>query len=175
MKFQIGQQVWLATWESTTNHITCPDCGGTGRIRVLHHDDTMMSIECAACSRGYEPPKGYIEVYDRHARAELVTITGVEIRSGKTEWRSARSSMMDEADLFETEEAALARAAEKAAKADQEERDKIASKEKPTRTWSWNAHYHRKEIKRAQQQIEHHTKKLAVANLKTKEEKRETA
>ena len=175
MKFEIGQEVWLATWEATTNYVTCPDCGGTGRIRVIHHDDTMMSIECAGCSRGYEPPKGYLQVYDRQARAEMVTITGVDVNGDEIKWRSARSYAMDEADMFETEAEALARAAEKAAKADQEERDRIAEKERPTRTWAWNAHYHRKEIKCAQQRIEYHTKKLAVANLKKKAEKAESA
>jgi hypothetical protein len=171
MKFEIGQKVWLALWDSTTNYVTCPDCGGTGRIRVIHHDDTMMSVECAGCQSGYDPPKGYLKVYDRHAKAELVTITGVHVSNGKIEWRSDRSWLMEESDLFETKEGALTRAVEKAAVADKEDRDRIQAKEKPTRTWSWNAHYHRREIKKARRQIEYHEKKLAVANLKVKPEK----
>lgn len=171
MKYEIGQEIWIATWDSTTDYVTCPDCGGTGRIRVIHHDDTMMSIECAGCSAGYEPPKGYVKVYVRHARAEKTTITGVEVRDGKTEWRSAKSWCLDEADVYDTEADAFAAALLKAERADREEREKINAKEKPTRTWSWNAHYHRRQIKEAQRNLEYHTAKLAAANLKAKAEK----
>jgi len=174
LKFQIGDELWYAAWEVTSNYVTCPDCGGTGRIRVIHHDDTEMSIECAGCSAGYEPPKGYVTVYDRKALAYPVTITGVEIRDGKAQWRSDRHYIPEEGDLYRSEAEAIAGAQVKAAKADREERERIAKKEKPTRTWSWNAHYHRKEIKRAQQSIEYHTKKLAAANLKARVEKAST-
>ena len=165
----------MASWESSEHYITCPDCGGTGRLRVLFHDDTMVSIECAGCSAGYDPPTGRIKVYDRRASVMQVTITGVEVRDGKTEWRTDRSYIVDEADLFETEEGALERAKVRAAEADQEERDRISQKEKPTRTWAWNAHYHRREIKEAERRIEHHKKKLAAANLKARIEKAQAA
>jgi len=168
MKYQIGQSVWVATWDSTENYMICPDCGGTGRVRVIHHDDTLMSIECAGCSAGYEPPTGRVRVYDRRPRAELTYIVGVEITEGKTEWNTKGRWHFDEAEIYETESEAMAAAILKAEKADLEEREKISAKEKPTRTWSWNAHYHRKEIKEAQRRLEYHTKKLAVANLKAK-------
>lgn len=175
MKYDIGQEIWIATWESTTDYVTCPDCGGTGRVRVIHHDETEMSIECAGCSAGYEPPTGYVKVYVRHARAEKSTITGVEVRDGKTEWRSAKSWCLDEADVFLTETEALAAALLKAQKADAEEREKINTKEKPTRTWSWNAHYHRRQIKEAKRNLDYHTAKLAAANLKAKADRQDSA
>lgn len=175
MKFEIGQELWLATWESSEDCVTCPDCGGTGRLRVTFHDETTVSIECAGCSRGYEPPRGYVTVYNRHARAQRVTITGVEVRDGKTEWRTDRSYIVDEDDLCEVEADALERAKGKAAQADLEEREKISAKEKPTRTWSWNATYHRKQIKDAQRNLEYHTKKLNAANLKARSEKASVA
>jgi hypothetical protein len=113
-----------------------------------------------------------VRVYNRRAKALPVTITGVEVRrDGKIEWRTDSHYCPDERDLFETEDCALARALEKAAAADVEEREKISAKEKPTRTWSWNATYHRKQIKDAQRNLEYHTKKLAAANLKARSEK----
>ncbi len=173
MKYEIGQSVWVATWDSSENYVTCPDCGGTGRIRVIHHDDTVMSIECAGCSLGYDPPTGRVRVYDRRPRAELTYIVGVEITAGKTEWNTKGRWHLDEAEIYETEDEALAAAVLKAEKADREEREKIATKEKPTRTWSWNAHYHRRQIKDAERNLKHHTAKLAVARLKAKEDKQE--
>lgn len=58
-----------------------------------------------------------------------------------------------------------------AAEADAEELRRIAEKEKPTRTWSWNATYHRKEIKRCEESIARHRAKLSVASLKAKEDR----
>jgi hypothetical protein len=171
MKYEIGQKLWLASWDSSEDWITCPDCGGTGRLRVTFHDETTVSIECAGCASGYNPPTGYVRVYNRHAKALPVTITGVEVRDGKTEWRTDSHYCPDECDLYDNENDCLAGALLKAKKADQEEREKIGAKEKPTRTWSWNATYHRKQIKEAQRNLEYHTKKLAAANLKSRSEK----
>jgi hypothetical protein len=171
MKYEIGQQVWYAGWESSPARIVCPDCAGEGRIRVLLPDDSMVSVNCVACQRGYDRPSGYIECYDRHAVAKLVTITGVEMDSGKTEWKTSESYRTSEDDLFDNEVDAYAAAKVKAEEADREERERIGKKHKDTRSWAWNAHYHRAEIKRAEENIKYHTAKLAVASLKAKEEK----
>jgi hypothetical protein len=168
MKYQIGQQVWYAGWESAPARIVCPDCAGEGRIRVLLPDDSIVSVECVACTRGYNPPSGYLECYDRHAVAALVTILGVEMDGDKTEWKTTASYRTSEDDLFDNEVDAYAAAKAKAEEADRNERERIGRKHKDTRSWAWNAHYHRKCIKDAQRQIEYHTAKLAVANLKTK-------
>ena len=48
-------------------------------------------------------------------------------------------------------------------------------KEKDTKTWAWNVHYHRKEIREAQKRIEYHTSKLNVAKLHVKAEKEDAA
>lgn len=171
MKYEIGQQVWYAGWESAPARIVCPDCAGEGRIRVLLPDDSIVSVDCVACQRGYDRPSGYLECYDRHAVAKLVTIQGVEMDGGKTEWKTEASYRTSEVDLFDNEVDAYAAAKVKAEQADIEERERIGRKHKDTRSWAWNAHYHRKCIKEAQRQIEYHTSKLAVASLKAKEEK----
>lgn len=154
MKYEIGQQVWFASWESQRARIVCPDCAGEGRIRVMLPDDSIVSVDCVACQRGYDRPSGYIECYDRHAVATLVTITGVEIEGGKAEWRADGHYRMPECDLFDNEVDAYAAANLKAAMADREEREQVGRKHKDTRSWAWNAHYHRKCIKEAHRQIE---------------------
>jgi hypothetical protein len=171
MKYEIGQQVWYAGWEPTRARIICPDCAGEGRIRVLLPDDSIVSVDCVACTRGYERPSGYLECYDRKAEARLVTIKGVEITAGKTEWQTDSSYRTSGDDLFDNEADAYAAALLKAAEADREERKSIGRKHKDTRSWAWNAHYHRKCIKEAQRQIEYHTAKLNVASLKAKADK----
>lgn len=175
MKYEIGQHVWYAGWESAPARIVCPDCAGEGRIRVLLPDDSMVSVDCVACQRGYARPSGYLECYDRHAVAKVVTITGLEMRDGKTEWQTSENYRTSESDLFDNEIDAYAAAKVKAEQADKEERGRIGKKHKDTRSWAWNAHYHRNCIKEAQRQIEYHSSKLAVASLKAKEDKKEVA
>ena len=171
MKYEIGQQVYRATWDTRTAYVICPDCGGTGRLRVTFHDETQVSIECRNCSVGYDPPTGQIKVYERQPRASITSITGCEIEGTKIDWRTADSYRVPEEELFTDYDACMDFARSKAAKADQEERDRINNKEKDTRTWAWNATYHRNQIKEAKRQIEYHSAKLAVAVVKAKETK----
>jgi hypothetical protein len=174
MKYQIGDEAWWAKFENTETSIECPHCGGTGQVLVTFHDETTVSVECQNCSRGYNPPTGRVVVYDRTAKAELVTISGVELRAGKTpEYRAAdgpsSSWIIDENRLFRTREEAMKCAEGLAEQADKEERAKVSLKEKDTRSWAWNATYHRNQIKHAKKEIAYHESKLAVASLKAKE------
>lgn len=168
-RYEIGERAWRATFESSESFVICPDCGGSGRIRCLLHDDTMVSVDCEGCKRGYNPPTGRIHVYDRAPRAVLATITGMEITEGKVEYHTADSYRVAESEFFDSESAAMVAAVKIALQADRDERDRIAQKEKPTKTWSWHVHYHRRAIREAQKQIEYHTGKLNVASLKAKE------
>jgi hypothetical protein len=55
--------------------------------------------------------------------------------------------------------------AEKAA----QEEHRLATREKPTRTWAWNATYHRGCIRKAEHDLEYHRSKLTVALIHKKE------
>lgn len=169
MKFEMGQSVWWATWDASDSYLICPDCGGTGRLRVTFHDETQVSIDCRNCCSGYDPPSGRVHVYTRKAVAKLTTITGFDVEGIKVRYRTPDSYIIEEANLFDSEADALLRAAEMAAKEDQAQRDKVLNKEKDTRTWAWNASYHRREIERAKKQIEYHSAKLAVAAIRAKD------
>ena len=174
-RFDVGDAAWWARWDSAPNYVTCPDCGGTGQITVILHDEAQMSIECSNCSRGYNPPTGRIQVYDRTARAVPVIIRGFEVRDGEVRWQTDLSYIIDDDRLFEGEQAAIECGARLATEADKAERDQIAKKEKDTRSWAWNASYHRGCIKRAEKEIAYHTAKLQAANLKVRKESQKAA
>ena len=178
-KFKIGDEVWRPTWDARENWVTCPDCGGTGRLRVTFHDETTVSIGCANCSVGYDPPRGKVKCYDRQPDAQIGIITGMEIDGEKVEYRIASGLnsywRLSEDELSFDRDEALAKAQAKAEAADAEERARISKKEKDTRTWAWNASYHRQCIKRATRDLEYHTAKLNVAALKAKEDRAEKA
>lgn len=174
-RFSIGDRVWLASFDSSDAYVTCPDCGGTGRLRVTFHNETTVSIECANCAAGYSSPTGRIKIYDRQPRAWEITVTGIEMtgievtyRLGgdASSWRSAADG-----DVFATHDEAWMRARAVAEEAAEDERKRVYRKERDTRTWAWNASYHRGEIKRALKSVEYHTSKLTVAALKAKEDK----
>lgn len=171
MRFEVGGTAWWAHATTKETSVECPDCGGTGRLRVTFHDETMVSIDCQNCARGYEPPTGRIPCYDRTPNAELVTIKGFEFRDGQIRWQTTGSYVVDDDMLFDNEIDALAKCGVMAREADQAERDRIFKKEKDTRSWAWNASYHRKEIKEAKRRIEYHTSKLEAANIKQRKPK----
>lgn len=172
-RFKIGDYAWLADWTSREDSVVCPDCDGTGRLRVIFHDETQVSIECRNCALGYDPPTGRVRVYTRTARAMREHVNGAEIGPSGTRWRLGLSDTcyrtVDDGDLFTEESDALARAAERCAELDAQDRQKVFTKEKDTRTWAWNASYHRRMIAEGERQATYHRAKLAVASLKAKE------
>jgi hypothetical protein len=186
--YEIGQEIYWASFSSyAEDYVTCPDCGGSARLRVTFHDETMVSIPCANCARGYEQPTGRIIVHCRKGKVTRGTISGMVIREGEVEYHGqcyctaddgrlyTTTNHIKENDVFLAEADAQARADQMASEYDAEERAKIFKKEKDQRSWAWNASYHRKQIKDAQRNLEYHTKKLAVAAIKAKENKENAA
>jgi hypothetical protein len=152
----------------------CPDCGGTGRLRVTFHDETQVSIACQNCAVGYDPPTGRVTIHRSEGFARTAVVSGFENAHGKFRWHVDSAGgcyrIIDDEDAFESEAPALAKARMRAAEYQHTERKRIAHKEKDTRSWAWNASYHRRCIKEAQKQIEYHTAKLNVAAIKAKED-----
>ena len=180
MRYNIGDVAWRATYDKSPREVTCPDCGGTGRLRVTFHDDTQVSIECRECTSGYDPPTGRIRIYDGgRPRAEQVIISGIEMDASKELYRVAAGAhsywSIPSAELFDDEAAAQTRGAELAAEHDETERRRVFEKEKNTRTWAWNASYHRRCIEKAKKDIAYHEAKLAVAAVRAKEDKKVAA
>lgn len=167
-KYRIGDAIWWATWESSETYITCPDCGGTARIRCILFDETEVSIGCEGCSRGHEAPTGRIQVYTRQALAKPTAVRGFEVSADGVEYHLDGGWRIPEADLFDAEQEALTAAAAKAEEQDRAERAKVNAKEKPTKSWAWNVHYHRSCIRRAEKDIAYHTARLNAAKVKAR-------
>lgn len=168
-KFQIGDTVWYATYDSSNSSVVCPDCGGTGQMTVEMFDQTRHSIQCEGCKSGYEAPTGRIKTYDRRPSAVRRTITGMRIDANKVEYSFCDHYIAEEDRIFATEAEALARAEGIAAEATREETARIQNKTKQSKSWSWHVHYHRRAIRDAEKAIAHHTAMLNVARVKAKE------
>lgn len=159
MRFEIGDKVFWATNATQANHIKCPDCGGTGRPRVTFHDDTEA---CSNCSLGYDPPTGFVRYFSRVPAVKLVEITGLEITAEKISWQISGAHIISNEDLFRSESQAMERAR---VLFEMHEREHILKKEKDTKTWAWNATYHRRAIK-AQRRSPEGISKMSSAELK---------
>lgn len=176
-KYNIGDEVFWPYWGSKEMSIECPDCGGTGRIRLIMHDNSEHSIECGRCSYGYYPPTGRIKFWRWLADIKRGEITGLEISKGVVSYKiscgEGYTHIVKEEMVYTSEEDALGRAEILVEEHEKEELEKIAKKEKDTKSWAWNASYHRREIKSAERSIAYHAAKLKAANLKSKEPRNE--
>lgn len=169
-KHKLGDKVWYAQNKAVETSVVCPDCFGQKALTVIKGDGSQVSIECAGCQRGYEPPRGYVSYYEHRTSVSYVEINGIEMDSDKTRYRLSSGHYGDEAEVFDNKEDAELKARELAERYNKEQLDEINRKEKHSRAWSWNAHYHREGIKKAKRDFAYHTAKLNVAKIKAKEE-----
>lgn len=162
-KYSIGDELWRATFDMEPAYVTCPDCGGTRFMTIKLFDGTEHTVDCRTCESVYHGPQGTLKVYDRKPTATPLVVTQIEVERDGTKY-----NYCPEGDLFRDEAGALVRAQEMADQFSKDERDRILSREKDTKSWAWNATYHRRCIKDAQKSLEYHTAKLSVASARAK-------
>jgi hypothetical protein len=168
MKYKIGDKVWYARRKSEQKTIECPDCFGQRFLTVIKGDLSQVTIDCAGCASGYEPPKGYITYHESVVGVSEVTIDRKEETSKGVTYGFNGCYNAEETEMFDTKEGAEARALELSVKYNQEKLDEINRKAKHDRTWSWHVTYHRREIKRLREQLVYHSSKLDVAKARAK-------
>ncbi len=175
--YNIEDKVWHATWTSIDEPVTCPECFGKLYLTVILGDDSQVTIACAGCASGYDPPKGYVTYYKASAEVELVTIDRVEINPTYIEYAfnkvGCTCHIARDTDLFATKEEAQIRAKQLEKEHNKQELAKIHRKEKNHRDWSWHVHYYRRQIRDAEKTIEYATKQLDAAKLHAKKGKKD--
>lgn len=171
-KFNIGDHAWLARAGQNQIWVTCSECLGSGRLRVILGDNSEVSIECVCCDRGYEGSPGKRQTYSFVSEAHVVIITGLEanVRGETIHIRySSACYHLEEENLFATREEAEARALVLVQEHEAEEAKRLRYKEKDHKTWAWNVSYWRREIRDAQKVIERAQARLNVAPHNPKE------
>jgi hypothetical protein len=81
-KFNLGDHVWYAGISSGQKQIQCPDCFGKKFLTVILGDDSVVTVECPECRKGYYGSSGTILSYDYETSVELCRVEGVEIKLG---------------------------------------------------------------------------------------------
>lgn len=162
-KFNIGDTVYMAEAGPEQVCITCPECAGSGRLRVILGDSSEVSIACVCCERGYEGSPGRIHTYQYTSRTSWHEITGVEERLGQPTRYYFGCYSSEETNLFATQEQAMERATTLAADHAAEETKRLKYREKQHKTWAWNVSYWRSKIRHAKEEIARCEARLAVA------------
>ena len=177
-KYQIGDVVWAGEWKGYEKTETCPDCGGTRTLKVILFDDTEYIIPCESCKRGDEGPYGVVRHYAYHATARELVIQGMELGcwdSNRDIWEyqlgleGSCSLRVPENEIFLDEQSALNFALAKGRELEIKEVARVFLKDKPDHSWAWHVIYHRREIKRAEHDLEYHTRQLGIAREKAKD------
>lgn len=178
-KFNIGDKVWLANCDRKAQKIICEDCFGSKYLTVIMGNGEKVTIECRGCwPGGFESATGYNTVYNYEANSEQAFVNRIEISKDSNgekyiEYYTDKGCGRDR--VFATKEEADEKAKEIWRDYRAEEIQRLKHKYKDHKTWSWNACYHRREIKRAKEQIEYHSNKLDYASqVLAERERKET-
>ena len=168
-RYGIGDKVWWAQTGVREKWIPCPSCRGYKYVTVTFADGESVSVACGECALGYALPRGVIQTREWQVDVVQREIEGVELTAERERYSFYRGYGVDVCDLFNTKEEAEARAAVLVQEHEKEEAAEIQRKEKDSRTWAWNASYHRRQLKQAKRDLEYHTKKLNAALQHKKE------
>jgi hypothetical protein len=166
-KFNLGEHVWYARIRWLSRQAQCPDCFGKRFLTVILGDDSQVTVECTGCREGCDPPRGTIQSHDFEIDPHFSSIKGIrkDIYEGKPrlEYTMEDCSVLYEENMFETLEEARLRSEVLLAEHREAEKLRLLKKEKDTRSWAWNASYHRGCIRNAERDLAYHKSKLAVA------------
>jgi hypothetical protein len=150
-KYSMGQSVWYARVRGEDEQIPCPDCFGQRFLRVIMGDGSEVSVECTGCKSGYDIPKGTITKHISNAvEVRSLRITGmetgyedgIEIVKYHLGITGCSYYSVAETECFDSSEEAEKRAIEIKAELMASEEKRLLQREKPKRSWAWNATYH---------------------------------
>jgi hypothetical protein len=170
-KFGIGATVYHAQTQWREFSQGCPSCFGKKKLTIIMGDGTQHEIDCVECQVGYDPPRGYVMTRDNSTDVMERQVCEVTESNDGFEYLLDNHYVGRQDTVFATREEAEAKAQEMCKERDEEERQKMARKERPEHSWAWNVSYHRRCIRDARKTLAYHEAKLGIAQTKAKPEK----
>ena len=162
--FEIGAEYWLPTTSPRQTTEPCPVCAGAKEVLVLARGinaGQSFAVDCDACGRGYEGPRGYVTEYHYDPHAELFIIAGV-VRLDDDDWtvEDAAKRQARFKTLRATEDEALA--VSKASYLAQEERnaDRRRHRRNGVNKATWTVRYHTDAIKKLERELAYRRSKI---------------
>lgn len=163
---QIGAKVFVPrAWSYGDNRVPCPVCYGKLFVILELGNGERQAVECDGCGLGFEGAQGTINEPCAGSRVDAVTVTGFrligdqwrilagdhgEIRWGVEAFATEAEAEIERERLFAEE---VKTAADRAYSMAQHKRKRV----------TWHVYYHRNGLKKAQKDVEYHTRKLSDA------------
>ena len=171
--FKIGDKVFKARYERQEKWVVCPDCLGSKHVKMILGDGTEVIIECGGCDPGgCRASTGSIKQYEFATDVREHTVTGISTGGHEVHYELDNYGGSywtgNEKELFATREEAQAEGERLRLEHEAEENKRWMAKTKDHKSWAWNYRYHRDCIKRAEKEIEYHSKKAQICLAKDK-------
>ena len=168
--FKVGDTAWWAQNGTVEKTNPCPVCFGKLAVTVILGNGESIQTPCDYCGRGYEGPKGGEKECAWESRPVLFTITGIETQNDGVKqtarYHAPAGYVIDDEDVFATEEEAAAKCKRNADEHNEQERQRReVIKEQAHKSFSWHVGYHRRCIKDLKRQLEwHEARAIACAS-----------
>lgn len=159
---ELGRTYYKAQHTAVQKRVPCTVCNGKLVVTLIDGYDQQWTIECEACAKGYEGPRGYEHEYDYTPNAEPFTPVKLASIHGDSIYVSdLLGTQIDVKYLHETREEAIA-VSEFSLKAMVEEnfRRSAHSTRHSRKEKAWSVRYHNDCLKRLRQQVEWHESKV---------------
>lgn len=160
--FAIGEELWLADYDSVAQWDLCPVCFGGLKVKMTLGNGNEHMLDCAFCSPGYGAPQGKVHEHrtrfkPRRFIAESVTMSGSDFyyQEGHTNAQAEKLSR----DRATCEAMCDKMNAEQIA---QEERRTVANLQSKKRGMVWSVGYWRNNLKKAEHEVDRLKEHLGI-------------
>ena len=164
--------MWYSNYGVQPVKKPCPLCFGTKEVTLILGNGDEVILECTYCTKGFEAPTGCVTEYEYVATAEQRTITTINstiTANGEEHEYMCGYARLNNEDVFDTEEEALAHSKYKEEEARKEQETKIEYlKAKASKGFSWNAGYWLRQIRDAKRDIESWEKKAILCKTRAR-------
>jgi hypothetical protein len=174
-ELKVGDTCYVSDFGRKEVEIDCPVCFRTGKVTLIIGNGDHVTMSCEFCQNGLgTPSRGYVKNWRLDAGVKIITIDEVETKSSlnkgmSIEYRADYHTYYPE-NVFATKEEAIAESDRKAKEYNLEQDTKAELiKGRPNKSYSWNAGYHMRAVKEAQNKINYHSKKARICKSKSKE------
>jgi hypothetical protein len=155
--FSIGDKVWVSKAERRTKTVLCPICFGKLKVTLILGNEDHVELPCDYCGKGYDGPRGFLEQIEYFVGAEEAIIEGItleETAEGKSYKFHFGNRFFDQKYVHTTKEEAE-RVCQEIADENNENESKRTEfiKYNTKKSFSWNAGYYMREVKRLEKSI----------------------
>ena len=172
-EYNIGDTVWWATGGTKEVRHKCPVCFGKVSVTVILGNGEHVETECDYCTKPYGSRGGSVVEWEWTTDVKQIVIEGKEVRENhegrKVEYRHG-SYILRDGIICDTKEEAEEARKSIAEKHHEEELERLQrGKEHNLKSYSWHVGYHQRCLKKAQAEIDYHSKKITYMKAKAKD------